>query len=244
MTAQPERSPSPLPEEAGATGPLSFLRRSDVARALPFALYMVFIAIADGLSRLGVSDDALRWLYPVKIGIVLVALIAYRRHYAEMAAHRLSFGVAVASVATGVAVLVLWVNLDAGWMVVGTSAGFNPTGADGRIDWQLVAIRTAGAALIVPVMEELFWRSFLLRWMVRPQFLTVHPGQVGLVPLVVTSVLFGVEHNQWFAGLVAGIAYGLLYMRTGSIWAPILAHGVTNALLAGWVLSTATWTYW
>ena len=37
----------------------------------------------------------------------------------------------------------------------------------------LVAVRWIGATLVVPVMEELFWRSFLMRWFQRTQFETV-----------------------------------------------------------------------
>ena len=119
-----------------------------------------------------------------------------------------------------------------------------PADAAGRIDWTLVAVRIAGAALVVPVMEELFWRSFLLRWLHDRQFLKVYPNQVGFAALAISSVLFGVEHNQWFAGVVAGLGYGLLYMRTGNLWAPILAHAVTNGLLGAWIVGTGAWTYW
>lgn len=238
-----------MPAKAAATdgphsGKQSFLRRDDVARIVPFALYMLFIAIADGLGQLGLSAAELRWLYSVKIAAVVMALIAYRRYYSELARCALTAGAALASVATGVVVLVLWIALDAPWMLVGTSAGFDPTDAGGQIDWLLVVIRIAGAALVVPVMEELFWRSFLMRWLTVPQFLTVRPGSVTMVALLITSVLFGLEHHQWFAGVVAGLAYGLLYMRTNNIWAAILAHAITNGLLGIWVVQTTNWAYW
>jgi len=62
--------------------------------------------------------------------------------------------------------------------------------------------------------------------------------------LLVTVLLFGIEHNLWFAGVVAGSVYSLLYMRTNTIWSPIVAHAVTNGLLGIWVLVTGNWTYW
>lgn len=225
-------------------GPAGWFGWPSTARILPFAVYMAFVAVADLLQRFGWSADDLRWLYAVKIVAVLAALFAYRRSYAELAWRPMGAAALCWSFVVGVVVLVLWVNLDAAWMLAGESAGFNPTDAAGRIDWTLVAVRIAGAALVVPVMEELFWRSFLLRWVHDRQFLQVKPGQVGLTALIVTSVLFGVEHNQWFAGVVAGLAYGVLYMRTGNLWAPILAHAVTNGLLGAWVVGTGAWTYW
>ncbi|HEU4775606.1 MAG TPA: CAAX prenyl protease-related protein, partial [Telluria sp.] len=145
--------------------------------------------------------------------------------------------------AAGVTVLLLWINLNAGWMTLGQSAGFDPV-TDGRIDWLLVAARIAGAALVVPVMEELFWRSYLMRWIASARFLQVRPAQLGLRSFVVTVVLFGFEHNLWLAGIVAGAVYSVLYMRSGTLWSPILAHGVTNGLLGAWIISTGHWTYW
>lgn len=245
MTMHQRKTPQGSGPDAAATGGLAnWFGWPSTARILPFAIYMAFVAIADLMQRYGWSADELRWLYSVKIGAVLLALFAYRRSYSELAWRTMSVGTAVQSVVVGVVVLVLWVNLDAPWMLAGESAGFNPTDAVGRIDWTLVAVRIAGAALVVPVMEELFWRSFLLRWVRDRQFLHVYPHQAGFAALAITSVLFGVEHNQWFAGVVAGLAYGLLYMRTGNLWAPILAHAVTNGLLGAWIVGTGAWTYW
>jgi CAAX prenyl protease-like protein len=218
------------------------LKREAMARVLPFAIYMGFILVADVLSRLGMTDAQLRWLYAVKIGAVVAALLFYRREYGELAA-RLSPRAALVAVAAGVLVLVLWINLDLPWMRVGASAGFDPR-TDGAIDWSLVAVRLLGAALVVPLMEELFWRSFLLRWVQSPDFLNVTPAQVKVGAFVVTVILFGIEHNLWLAGMVAGLVYNVLYIRSSTLWSPILAHAVTNGLLGLWIIRTASWTYW
>ena len=237
-------------------------------RILPFLVYMAFIFIGDMLARLGWNAGELRWLYGVKIAAVLAVLLYYRRQYSELAGPRQAgprlaaprqagpssaaprlaqtrstartLGIAVAS---GVLVLVLWINLDAAWMTIGSSAGFDPRN-DGRIDWLLVAVRLFGAALVVPVMEELFWRSFLMRWIDSPAFLQMNPANTRLKAFVVTVVLFGFEHNLWLAGIVAGAVYSLLYMRSQTLWSPILAHAVTNGMLGLWIISTGHWSYW
>lgn len=227
-----------------AEGKIGFWDKASTPRIIPFALYIAFVAIADALAYAGVSDRDLRWLYPVKIALVLALLLAYRRKFVELAMPGMGLRNVMLSVLTGVIVLVLWVNLDAAWMQVGVSAGFNPAGADGRIDWLLVVVRIAGAALVVPVMEELFWRSFLLRWLTQHHFLNVYPARVGLRALAITVALFGFEHNLWLAGMVAGLAYSALYMRTGNLWSPILAHAVTNFLLGVWIVATSSWAFW
>lgn len=212
-------------------------------RVLPFAIYIAFIVIADMLGRFGVEAPALRWLYGVKIAAVLVALLACRGRYRELAWPGRDGPMLAWAVATGVAVLVLWINLTAGWMVLGSSTGFDPRD-DGAIDWLLVALRLSGGALVVPVMEELFWRSFLMRWMVSADFPAVEPRRIQGLAFVVPTLLFGFEHSLWLAGIVAGAAYGWLYIRSGKLWVPIVAHGVTNGLLGIWIVLTKNWSYW
>jgi CAAX prenyl protease-like protein len=218
--------------------------RAAWARVLPFAIYLSFIFVSDMLGRAGVGADWLRWLYPVKIAAVALALVVFWGQYRELAAPRLGgAGAALLALAAGLLVLVLWVNLDAPWMVIGQSAGYDPR-VDGKLLWPLVLIRIAGAALVVPIMEELFWRSFLMRWIVAPGFEAVRPADINIKSFIVTVILFGVEHNLWLAGMVAGAIYSLLYLRTGKLWVAILAHGVTNGALGIWIITTANWTYW
>jgi CAAX prenyl protease-like protein len=212
-------------------------------RILPFGAYLFFIVAGDVLERLGVSAEVLRWLYPVKIAAVALLLALFWRQYAELKHFRFSAAAVLSALATGVLVLILWVKLNAGWMIIGSPTGFDPR-SHGQLDWLLVAIRIAGAALVVPVMEELFWRSFLMRWVAAPDFESVEPSQLGFKSFIVTVLLFGFEHNLWLAGIVAGAAYSLLYMRHRSLWSPILAHAVTNGLLGIWVVRTGNWSYW
>lgn len=219
------------------------LDRDAAPRVLPFAVYLLFIIIGDFLGRAGFSADELRALYGLKIAAVLLLLLYFRRRYGELSGWRPGWKNAVISVLAGVLVLVLWINLNAPWMQIGGSAGFDPR-TNGAIDWPLACMRVAGAALVVPVMEELFWRSFLLRWLESPQFMGVAPQQVRGGALLVSSVLFGVEHSLWLAGIVAGLVYACLYRRSQSLWAAIVAHGVTNGLLGVWIIVTGQWTYW
>ncbi|MCC7596627.1 CAAX prenyl protease-related protein [Janthinobacterium sp. FW305-129] len=212
-------------------------------RVAPFLAYLSFIFIADMLGRLGVAAQELRWLYAVKIGVVLGLLLYWRRSYTELLWTPLGARAILGALASGVVVFLLWINLDAGWMRIGNADGYDPR-TDGRIEWSLVLLRIAGAALVVPVMEELFWRSFLLRWLDKPDFLRAAPRQASAKAFAISVLLFGFEHNLWLAGMVAGAAYSVLYMRSQSLWSPILAHGVTNGVLGLWIISGGHWNYW
>ena len=213
-------------------------------RSLPFGLYIALLAL-EGLLPGWAPGFDVRWLYPVKVGLVALALMALWRYYTELKSYGLPLKHLLLSLAVGLLVLVLWIKLDAAWMLMGEAGeGYNPTDETGRIDWLLVAFRIAGAALVVPIMEELFWRSFLQRWVQQSDFLTLDPARIGFKALLIASALFAVEHLQWLAGLVAGLAYGWLYIRTRNLWAPVIAHGVTNGALGVYVVATGRWSFW
>lgn len=228
---------------APAAANVPMFSRAAWARILPFLVYIFFIIAVDVLARLGIDLQALRWMYALKIGAVLATLAYFWRDYTELQRWDLGLGAAAVAVVAGVVVLVLWVSLNASWMIIGSPDGFNPT-TGGQVDWLMVTVRIAGAALVVPIMEELFWRSFLMRWIDSDRFQSLDPAQISLKSFVIGVVLFGFEHNLWLAGIVAGAAYSLLYMKQRSLWSAILAHAVTNGLLGVWIVRTGNWTYW
>ncbi|MFZ3223471.1 MAG: CAAX prenyl protease-related protein [Rugosibacter sp.] len=215
-----------------------------ILRTVPFALYIVFLALTPQVQKLFPGWDA-RWFYAVQIGAVLAVLAVFARSYVELfapvAVRARDWALAVG---VGIAVFIAWINLDLPWATLGETQGFAPTRADGTLNWALVAVRIFGAAAVVPIMEELFWRSFILRWIDRSDFLRLAPAMVSLRAILISSLLFGVEHDLWFAGLLAGLAYAWLYMRSGSLWPPIAAHALTNLLLGLWIVQTSHWQFW
>ena len=114
----------------------------------------------------------------------------------------------------------------------------------GALLWPLIAIRWIGATLLVPVMEELFWRSFLMRWVQNPVFEAVDPSRVGLKAIVLSTFVFTLAHTMWLAAVIAGLAYALLYRFTGKLWVAVIAHAVTNGALGIWVVRTGHWAFW
>jgi hypothetical protein len=213
------------------------------ARVLPFVVYMVFLAIEGNIAGLQPDFDP-RLLYPAKVGAVALLLWIYRAQYVELFVRPDPRWIGLISPALGVLVFVLWINLDGGWLSLGAGAGYTPLDAAGAIRLELALPRLAGAAIVVPIMEELFWRSFLLRWIDRHDFLAQEPARLTLRAILIASVLFGLEHTLWFAGIVAGLAYAWLYRASGNLWAPIVAHAVTNLMLGIWVLTTGSWSFW
>lgn len=218
--------------------------RADFCRIAPFGAYVFFMVLEDVLLKFGWEANDLRMLYMAKIAVVVGLLWVMRKAYSELRwPVASSFQAWMVAISAGVIVFIAWINLTADWMVMGDTVGFDPRD-NNEIDWFLVTVRLIGAALAVPVMEELFWRSFLMRWIDHPNFLTVNPAQVGLKAFCITAALFALAHSLWFAGLFAGIVYNLLYMRSGTLWSPILAHATTNGILGIWIIYTGNWGFW
>jgi CAAX prenyl protease-like protein len=215
-----------------------------IARIVPFACYIAVLAL-EGQAHTLFSGFDVRWLYPLKILLVVGMLAAFRRFYTELCSFEFSLGDAALSLGVGLAVFALWIGLDVSWAVLGDAGtGYDPRNEAGQIDWLLAGARLAGAALVVPPMEELFWRSFVMRWLDRSDFLDLDPAAVTWRAVLISSVVFGFEHHQWLAGIVAGLAYAWLYRRTRQLHYAVFAHAITNGVLGVWVLATGQWRYW
>jgi uncharacterized protein len=164
------------------------------------------------------------------------------------------------SVAVGIAVFVIWVFPESPWMPAVLRDFYMKhlmlpffklpepltefVYAPEVCGWPLSLVRLAGSAFVIAIIEEFFWRGFLYRWMLGRYFLDVDHGQLRWGMLVVVSIVFGFEHARWFAGIIAGLAYALLYVKTRDIWAASIAHVITNMLLGQYVLITESYMFW
>ena len=222
------------------------LSRAALARVVPFAAFMLLLALRGALPADGSWGIDPRWVYGITVMVVGALLAWWWREYGELSAQLLpNLREMALAVAVGVAVFWLWITLDAPWMKIGdATAAFIPVDGQGQLMWPLLVVRWVGAALLVPVMEELFWRSFLMRWFQNETFEGVAPQQVGLRAIVLSTFVFMLAHTLWLAAIVAGLAHAWLYVRTGRLWVPVIAHAVTNGALGIWVVMTGNWAFW
>lgn len=224
--------------------------RPSYVRIIPFALYMAFIAVVEGAKLLGLpapSQETMNWLYPAKVGLAAAAIIYFWKDYDDLIWKELgNVKNTLLSIGMGLLVFALWINLDMDFAIQGELSTYDPyaTFQDGSVRTAMIISRVAGAALIVPIMEELFWKSFLVRYLVDKDITKVAPGTFTLLSFAGTAALFGLEHQLWVAGIVAGVGYNYLYFKTRSLAQCILSHALTNAVLAAYVLSTGKWYFW
>lgn len=240
------RKPSARPSPSGSSTPkgrawISAFGNPDLSlvfvRAFPFALFIAFIAIQP------LFDE--RWVVVLR-GLVVGAVLAilWPRYVELREGPALGLRGWAISIATGAAVFVAWIFMNHGWMVMGEARPFVPLRSDGSLDPTLVALRLAGMVAVVPLMEELFWRSFLMRWIDRRDFLAADPRRTTFLAIAVSSALFATAHTQWLAGLLAGAVYAAVFVGIGNLRAAIASHATTNALLGGWILATRDWSFW
>lgn len=224
------------------------------ARIVPFGLYAVFLLMGQMVVWLEqvtgwplLSGDTIRlWLYPIKTLVVAAALAWFWHQYDELQwPPRLPVRHLIVTTIAGILVYFAWVRMDWSWAMQGSpSSGYNPFMVDGPASYLLTAFRLGGAGIVVPVMEELFWRSFVLRYLISPRFEAIPLGTFTPFSFLAVIALFGVEHDLWLAGMMAGAVYGLLLVQTKNLWTCIGAHAITNFALGIHVLVTREWSWW
>jgi hypothetical protein len=161
---------------------------------------------------------------------------------------------AMPSVLIGLAVCAMWVAPDQlfpGWRehwlfqnsITGTVKTTIPPSE--LADPLVVILRVVRAALLVPILEELFWRGWLPRWIVNNDWQKVPLGTFNGMAFVATAVLFASEHGPfWEVGLLCGFIYNWWMWKTKSLGDLVLVHAVTNAALSGFVMVTKQYAYW
>ncbi len=191
-----------------------------------------------------------QWGYPLRALLTaFVYLLVSRR------AICLRFTAPLGSIGIGILVFLVWVGPDVlfgpayrrHWMFENPFFGLAASSAPAalRSNWYFIAVRFLGAAALVPMIEELFWRGWLMRWLQQREFWKVPLASYSPLAFWITAALFGSEHGPyWEVGLIAGIAYNWWLIRTRSLADCILAHAVTNAILSAYVLSSGNWQYW
>jgi len=176
------------------------------------------------------------------------------------------------AVGAGVLVFLLWVGLDGCYPSLDTvmshsvrpllgklgmsgmvpeaakpSALWNPHAAfpeSPALAWGFVVVRLAGSALVVPPLEEVFYRSFLYRYLAKPDFESIPLGALRWGPLFLTAAVFGFSHFEWLPGILCGLIYQALVCRTKRLGDAITAHAITNLLLGLWIVARGDWHYW
>lgn len=207
------------------------------------ALFLALLALQNQLKALGAME------FPLRVAILAALLFAVSRRVISFRVSRW-----LGSVAAGVVVFAIWIAPDVlvpgyrqHWLFSNSLLGSVSTAIPEGLERNPVVLvfRTLRAAVLVPIIEELFWRAWLMRWLIRADFETVPLGTYEPKSFWIVAALFALEHGPyWDVGLVAGVIYNAWMVRSKSLGDLILAHGVTNLLLSLYVIYFRQWQYW
>ncbi|HLX70625.1 MAG TPA: CAAX prenyl protease-related protein [Verrucomicrobiae bacterium] len=213
------------------------------ARFAPFLIFVGLMAFNGVLGK-----DGQYWMYAVRTGVGLWLILEMRPFVPEM-----RWAISLEAIAVGIAMCVMWIALNP--YVPQNHVFFTPTPGDewnpfarfgegSGLAWFFAAVRILGSSLVVPPLEEVFWRSFLYRYSIRTDFQSVPLNRFHPTAFIVISLLFGLEHYQFVQGFLFGMAMQWLVIKKNRLGDAIVAHAITNFLLGLWVVGRHDWQFW
>jgi exosortase E/protease (VPEID-CTERM system) len=202
----------------------------------PAAAYLapLLAIVATATAAAALSPGGVDVLYPLRVVAAGAARWYFWPRYPD-----LRWAWSWPALGAGVAAFGLWMALERGAPVDAAAVGL-PAG------WAAVwlAFKVLGSVVTVPLAEELAFRGYLMRRLVAADFERVPLDRFLWLPFLASSLAFGLMHQRVLAATLAGMVYALVAYRRGRLGDAVLAHATTNALLAGWVLLTGSWSVW
>lgn len=226
--------------------PWSWTEPISKSRAVPYVAPFVTYAVVMGAER--ILQIPLSIGYPLRILSAICVIWFVSRPVLPRITKRV-----LGSISLGAAVFVIWIAPD---LLFGyrhlvlfenplTGVAISSIPESLRTNTAFLCFRFFGCAFVVPILEELFWRGWLMRWLIHQKFELIPLGTYARSAFWIAAALFAAEHGPyWEVGLVAGIAYNWWMVRTRSLADCMVAHAVTNALLSVYILVGAHWEYW
>ena len=192
----------------------------------PFGIYILTVPLFDFLFRI---DSQL--VYAIKSVIVFALIVYFWKSY------KIKFKLDVISIIAGVVIFFIWVGMENLYPKL-YDIEFRPA-----TDTMLL-FKLFGFILAAPLIEEIFTRGFLIRFIANNNFEKVPMGKFTLPSFIITVLFFGFSHNRWLVGIIAGILLNFLYYRNKSVFSAIIAHLTANLLLAIYIVYNGLWHLW
>jgi len=246
MTDEPDSQPEDALDPEMPTG----IRAPVWAHVVPFAAWL-FI-----MQMLG---DPAGWKYALRTVLCLGIFLYLRpwKWYGKLDLKNIPLAIVV-----GIGVFAAWIFFETEWMgqfpaiqnfylKYGTlppwkmpEVSLDRSYAPEECGWHFTAIRILGSAFVIGIIEEFFWRGFVYRWAQKVEWLKIDIGHFDWKIFFFVALFFGLEHHRWFVGIIAGLAYGWMVIRTRDIWAAAVAHALTNLLLGLYVVWADKYVFW
>lgn len=226
---------------------ISGFRSPMAAYTVPFLIFMGGLVLASAARASGSDVFWLKhpeyWIYPLQTALCAASLVFYWRQYDFV-----KRGGLLTATLAGVVVLGVWIAPQALLGFPERTDGFDPTvfGEGTALYWTTLVARFARLVVIVPLVEEIFWRGFLMRFLVREDFDKAQIGQFQWKAFLLVAVFFMLVHSlaDWPAAFLCGLVYNFVAVKTGSLSACVAAHALTNLGLGIYIMATSQWGFW
>ncbi|MEO8350899.1 MAG: CAAX prenyl protease-related protein [Chthoniobacteraceae bacterium] len=221
---------------------------SEKAYLAPFIVFMLMLGLGELVSHffdgraLWFFSAPRYWVFPLQTVVCALLLAWGWRHYELGPPRRVIFTTLI-----GVLVLAIWISPQEILGMPARRDGFEPGFfGEGWAWWINTSIRFIRLVIVVPLLEEIFWRGFLLRHLIREPFNSVPFGSFSWLSFGIVTVLFGLAHwgPDFWPAIATGALYNLVAYRTRSLSSCVLAHALTNLLLGIYILRTGQWGFW
>jgi CAAX prenyl protease-like protein len=217
--------------------------RKFIAYSAPFVVFVILFGLTPLLRVTGWFHSPEFWIYPIQTIACGALLIFFWRDYQWQRPAGAAFAIGV-----GVIVFILWIAPQQFLRFGSRPDGFNPDflAANPAEYWATVILRFLRLVVVVPLVEEIFWRGFLLRYFIKEDFEHVQIGAFSWLSFGIVTILFGFSHSMadWPAALLTGAVYNGVAYRTKSLSSCVLTHATTNLLLGLWIMKTKEWGFW
>jgi membrane protease YdiL (CAAX protease family) len=231
------------------------------AFVLPFAVFIVATSLEE--------IDFLKAWYPILYGIKTAAILGVlwwgSRFYPAWSWRGIGIGL-IYGLVGGIAWIILctwnfekdilpsilttlgeWLGLPSlrDWLKPGSRLGHNPfSDMPPAAAWSFTVVRLIGLVIAVPIMEELFWKGFLNRFLIAEDWQNVRWGKFTPMSFAIVTIAFVAVHTEWTAALAWGVGINLVFLYTRNLWACIVAHAASNAVLGYYILVYEQWQLW
>lgn len=196
-----------------------FFRDPAVVRILPFIVFMASALLASTWSQ---SPGELYLWRALAMGAGL-ALVWEGLRALPWRVDAFAFG-------AGLAIALMWI-------VTGPATGDAPYGTLTGTAFALwLVARIIGTTVFVPVIEELFFRDYLIS-----RIAPSGRGVAMIVAVIISTAAFAALHDRWIVAAIAGLVFAALVWRSRNVTDAILAHATANGVIAIFALATGAW---
>ncbi|HKV53010.1 MAG TPA: CAAX prenyl protease-related protein [Candidatus Binataceae bacterium] len=231
MTAREVSWISTRPGSRGASESQAIDRNPTAEWVAPFVAILGAGMISHAMSA------GFEWLYGLRFLAAVIVLWIFRERYKS-----LDWRIDWTALVAGLLVFVIWIT-PGNSPAVTAPAQLSAAPPALRTAW--LVLRISGAVVTVPIAEELAFRGFLLRRFLSSDFAAVSFRRFSWIAFLGSSILFGLLHgNRWIVGTLAGAIYALSVQRRGRLGNAVVAHAITNTLLAVDVVGFHHWGLW